>query len=461
MLPNNSPWIAQLKRTRPVEPLTHDVSTDVVIVGGGIAGVATAYFTLRDTDHDVLLIEGDKVAHGASGHNAGQLATYFERSFESLVEEFGLERATEGQRMVEDAWELLDQIITETQLQTPVYVFTGYAGYTTLPQVLEHLEESYLRRVGGLSVERLVVAEDWDERKEIPARYDGLYEYAPRTDVLDLLETKRSEYVAVSASKKGCANSALLCEEIVGYMLASFGGRFTLREQTMVRSIELYAAGALVHAGGREVMCHRVILATNGFENFTIHNHAGHDVDTAFHHLVRGRIGYMAAYLEKSADEPVAISYYPLSVHRTDDPTGEPYFYLTRRPHEHTGAEAHTLICAGGPDKVLPNAAEYSRGHGCDVEMRESIDAFLSTAYRPHPGHTVSYAYCWHGLMGYTPNRIRRVGVEPHNAVLLYNLGCNGVGLLPSIMGGARIARILRGEALEPSMFDPVRAENA
>ena len=56
MIPNHSPWIKQLNRTRPVVPLGEDLKTEVVIVGGGIAGVITAYFTLRDTDKNVVLL---------------------------------------------------------------------------------------------------------------------------------------------------------------------------------------------------------------------------------------------------------------------------------------------------------------------------------------------------------------------------------------------------------------------
>jgi hypothetical protein len=38
---------------------------------------------------------------------------------------------------------------------------------------------------------------------------------------------------------------------------------------------------------------------------------------------------------------------------------------------------------------------------------------------------------------------------------LLYNLGCNGVGFLPSIFGGHRISQLLAGQTLAPSVFDP------
>lgn len=164
----------------------------------------------------------------------------------------------------------------------------------------------------------------------------------------------------------------------------------------------------------------------------------------------------MAGYLEPRATAATAISYYPRPAHIQKDPTGDPYFYLTRRPHEHEGSDAWSLVCAGGPDKVLPNLALYSRTHGCDEEMKEEIHDFLRKGYRLYTAENTDHSFCWHGLMGYTPNRVRRVGVEPLHPALLYNLGCNGVGLLPSIMGGARVAQILGGKVLPPSIFDPL-----
>ena len=57
--------------------------------------------------------------------------------------------------------------------------------------------------------------------------------------------------------------------------------------------------------------------------------------------------------------------------------------------------------------------------------------------------------------MGYNDSGIRVVGAHPRHTRLLYNLGCNGVGFLPSIYGGHRIARLLAGKRVPPSVFDP------
>ena len=85
---NASPWIHQLDKERPTVSLTQDEEVDIVVVGAGIAGISTAFFLLKHTDKKVALIEGYKLAHGATGHNAGQIAGYFERPFPDIFKKF-------------------------------------------------------------------------------------------------------------------------------------------------------------------------------------------------------------------------------------------------------------------------------------------------------------------------------------------------------------------------------------
>lgn len=454
MIPNRSPWIHQLARTRPSVPLSHDLDTDTAIVGGGIAGIATAYFTLRDTDQRVVLIEADKIAHGATGHNAGQITSYFERPLRDIAREYGASLAIDGQRSIESAWVLIDEILAEAKLQTPLYRFTGYAGLSTLDQVLGHLEDNRLRVEGGLPSEELLIDEEWEEVANIPKTYQGLYALAPQKDILALIESAHPRYRASLSYQKGCMNSALFCEELVGYLTSSYPERFSFYEASPVSRVRLAEKGADLSVLMHSVRAKRVVLCTNGFEHFHIEGADGEKVDTSFHHSVAGRVGYMSGYLAPPGDPPTAISYFGDTP--DTDPTGENYFYLTRRPFEHAGMESNNLISTGGPDKVLPNGADYSREEACPEDMRALIDTFLRETYAKHPPEDPDYLFCWHGLMGYTPSGIRRVGEEPKNPVLLYNLGCNGVGILPSVFGGKRIAQILGGENLPPSIFDPI-----
>src|SRR3954453_22149172 len=130
--PNRSPWIAQLAADGPPQPLVADASADVVVVGAGIAGVATAFFVLRTTPHSVLLIERDRVARGATGRNAGQMTTYFERPLSDIADDFGAERAVEAQRGFDGAHDLLDLMVAETRAPVRVERFVGHMGMFNL-----------------------------------------------------------------------------------------------------------------------------------------------------------------------------------------------------------------------------------------------------------------------------------------------------------------------------------------
>ena len=56
---------------------------------------------------------------------------------------------------------------------------------------------------------------------------------------------------------------------------------------------------------------------------------------------------------------------------------------------------------------------------------------------------------------GLYTNKYSRGWRRTKNKVLMYNLGCNRVGILTSIYGGKRISDILAGAVLAPSLFDP------
>ena len=65
-------------------PLTGDVQADVCVVGGGIAGCATALF-LAERGYRVVLLEGNRIAFGASGRSGGQAIVGYACSQDKLA----------------------------------------------------------------------------------------------------------------------------------------------------------------------------------------------------------------------------------------------------------------------------------------------------------------------------------------------------------------------------------------
>jgi glycine/D-amino acid oxidase-like deaminating enzyme len=445
-----SPWLEQLPAASQPQPLTADSSTDVAVIGAGIAGVATSFFLLRDTTADVLLIERGRAGHGATGRNAGQLTTYFERPLYDLVDEYGFEAAMQAQRSIDESWDLLHLMIRESSASLPVERFIGHMGMFSLDHVTVHLRSSWLRQRAGLSTPSVLVSEQAPFLDQIDDTFAGLYDVVPDEHIHELLGAHGGFYCAVLSDWKGCANGALLVEQVLDYLQANFADRFRFADNTPVEHIVLGDSWAKIHAGGHVVDSTRVVMCTNGFVEHTIRNTSGPDISPLLHHRVEGDIGYMVGFVDDRPRDPMALSFIRNEVIGGDTP----YVYVTSRPFERPGHPG-TLTCIGGPEDMLDDATVYVADSGFPTEILDEIDRDVLPLVAPGRLPGTRYDYAWHGLMGYTETRVRLVGFEPVNPVLMYNLGCNGVGFLPSIAGGFRIAALTVGDDVGPSIFDP------
>jgi glycine/D-amino acid oxidase-like deaminating enzyme len=447
-VPPRSPWIAQLAPDGPPRPLRSDVETDVLVVGAGIAGVATAFFVLRDTPMRVLLVERDRVGRGATGRNAGQLTTYFERPLASIAAEFGEAQAVDAQRAFDDAHDLLDLMAAEAGATGRVERFIGHMAMFTLNHVTVHLRNNLVRRRGGLRLETCVISDDAEFLDDVDPEFDGLYTVVPQARINELLEVDNG-YRAVLSDRKGCANGALLVQQVLAYLEGRYPDRFRYADHTQVARIRVGDGGVRAEVGdGHRIRAGAAVLCTNGFIDHEVVTTRGDRVELQPEQRVTGTIGYMAAFVEEEMRVPAAMSY----IRNTEIGGPTPYVYVTRRTYDRAD-DAVTLTCMGGPEWPADHAwtADEPFPGGLLAEM----DATVRPYAQPRRPAGRAYDFQWHGLMGYTGGMIRVIGRHPRYPELLYNLGCNGVGFLPSIHGGQRIARTLAGEAMGPSIFDP------
>ncbi|MDE6748349.1 MAG: FAD-dependent oxidoreductase [Lachnospiraceae bacterium] len=74
------------------ERLQGDVSTDVLIIGGGITGILCAYF-LQERGIDCLLLEGNEICQGVTGKTTAKITAQHGLVYAKLIKRAGLEKA--------------------------------------------------------------------------------------------------------------------------------------------------------------------------------------------------------------------------------------------------------------------------------------------------------------------------------------------------------------------------------
>lgn len=101
-------WLADLPPQPDRPALAGEQRADVAIVGGGFTGLWTALF-LKELapEREIVLLEGERIAYGASGRNAGQIGETFDHSHDLAIRHFGED---EARRLAQLARQNLDEM---------------------------------------------------------------------------------------------------------------------------------------------------------------------------------------------------------------------------------------------------------------------------------------------------------------------------------------------------------------
>jgi gamma-glutamylputrescine oxidase len=103
-------WLEGAQRSYP--PLEGDIAADVAVVGGGIAGIASAYF-LAKAGASVVVLEERGVAEAASGRNAGFLLAGVAENFAAASRRYGAANALRIWHLTKRTQALVRQLVAE------------------------------------------------------------------------------------------------------------------------------------------------------------------------------------------------------------------------------------------------------------------------------------------------------------------------------------------------------------
>lgn len=101
-------WFESAKTDYPA--LKEDIETDVVVIGGGIAGTMAAY-ELTNRGFEVVLLEADKIGSGETGRSSAMISVAHDIIYDRLIKKHGEEQAEKYLALQEYGLKTIKEII--------------------------------------------------------------------------------------------------------------------------------------------------------------------------------------------------------------------------------------------------------------------------------------------------------------------------------------------------------------
>ncbi len=386
---NRPVWVAESEVPRPAPPLTKGTSAEIVIVGGGLTGVSTAWhLAQRMPGVGIVLLESGVLGAGASGRNGGQVLNWVNGVATDDPERLQRLHAT-----------------TRRGIDLAEHLAGRYAPPGTFRRHGSLLVYTDPRRaeVAHAHVERLA-------RLSIPASFlapDALKIDGARGAVLDPLAGRLNGFALLQAMR-----SVLAAQGVAVY------------EHTPVLRLREGPTITVTTPGG-EVRARAVVLATNAYT-------------PALGYFRRGILP-LHAHVVATAPLPAAC-WAEIGWEEWDGFTDD----LDRIAYACRTAGGRVVFGGGGNP-----AYSYRFGGATDFPYPEGHPAFAFVRramlrYFPRLAET-PIEHRWSGTLAITLDRVCSMGVRGAHRNVYYALGYSGHGLALALLAGRVLADLYEG----------------
>ena len=112
---NSSYWVKSTSQTN-YQSLNKNINTDVLIIGGGITGIATSYMLSQNSSLDIIIVEASKMAMGVSANTTAKITSQHGLFYDYLVNSFNKDIAKKYLHSNEDAIKDISNIIKKENI---------------------------------------------------------------------------------------------------------------------------------------------------------------------------------------------------------------------------------------------------------------------------------------------------------------------------------------------------------
>lgn len=350
----------------------------VCIVGGGFAGLNTALGLAERGVRDVVLLEAERIGHGASGRNGGFVFGGFSRGEAALLRDLGPQRARALYGGTTDAVELIRRRTTTYGIDCDrVDAGVLWANWFRDPRVLR-------------------------ERQRLLAEYYGVeWQWLPQARVGELLHTTR--YTDALFEPQAFHFHPL--KYALGLARAAESRGVRLHEHAPALALERDGTGWRVRTAQAEIRAEQVVLACGGYLA-----HLRRDVDAG--------VLPIATYVVVTE---------PLGDRLHADIATRAAVYDTRFAFDYYRALPDTRLLWGGRISILNRDA---------ASVERLLRKDLRRVFPRLADARVDFA--WSGLMSYARHEMPQVGRIDENLWVAQAFG--GHGVAPTTFAGELIA---------------------
>ena len=232
-------WLTQASAPPPGDPLDGSLEADLVVVGAGLTGLWAALLAKEEDPHrEVVLLEGERIAFGATGRNGGFMDASLTHGIENGVARWPGEMPM-LERLGRENFEAIKQAMGRHGIDAG-FEETGELAFATAPYQVEWLPElaETARRYGWR-------AEAWSAeraREEVRSpTYHGAVHVPDGRAVVD--PARLAWGLAAAARESGVQ----------------------LFERSPVTSLQRQGAGLVARTHAGRVFARRAVLATSAF----------------------------------------------------------------------------------------------------------------------------------------------------------------------------------------------------
>lgn len=182
---SHSYWLDSTPQTR-FPQLEEDVKVDAAVIGGGLAGISTAWLLVQE-GLKVAVIEADRICQGTTAYSTAKITSQHNLIYAQIQGQFGTELAKQYAQANEAAVRFMGETISKFSIdcdyqEQPAYVYTQQDRYVR--QIQQEAETAKALGIQASYHESL----DLPFQVKAAVAFEGQAQFHPRKYILALAE---------------------------------------------------------------------------------------------------------------------------------------------------------------------------------------------------------------------------------------------------------------------------------